>query len=294
MTLPAPSSPDRDAVDSLRDWLRAYRRIFVLTGAGISTASGIPDYRGPDGLWKRKAPITYQDFVRDPLMRARYWSRSFVGWPMVARATPNRGHAALVELEARDRLSLLVTQNVDGLHGRAGQRSVIDLHGRIDAVVCMDCGARSPREPVQARLAADNPQWHPVTAASAPDGDADLGDPDVSRFRPPSCPRCGGLLKPDVVFFGENVPRDRVERAMAALQCADAMLVVGSSLMVYSGFRFTRLARDSGLPLAILTRGVSRADGLATLKIDADCEATLAGALETPCVGSIDDRHPSS
>ena len=278
MTLPAPSPLDRDAAGTLRTWLRTHRRIFVLTGAGISTNSGIPDYRGPDGQWKRKAPITYQDFVRDPLMRARYWARSFVGWPMVARATPNRGHAALVALEAHDRLSTLVTQNVDGLHARAGQRAVIDLHGRIDAVVCLGCGTRVPRQSVQARLAMDNPQWRDVIAASAPDGDADLDDLDFSRFHPPPCPNCGGLLKPDVVFFGENVPRDRVESACAALRAADAMLVVGSSLMVYSGFRFARMAREMDLPLAVLTRGVTRADTLSTLKIDADCEATLAEA----------------
>lgn len=279
MTLFAPPPLDRDAIESLRTWLQAHRRIFVLTGAGISTNSGIPDYRGPDGQWKRKAPITYQDFMRDPLMRARYWARSFVGWPLVAQASPNRGHAALVSLEARDRLSTLVTQNVDGLHARAGQRAVIDLHGRIDAVVCLDCRTQVRRDSVQAQLAAEHPQWQAVTAASAPDGDADVDNLDFSRFRPPPCPRCGGLLKPDVVFFGENVPRDRVESACAALQAADAMLVVGSSLMVYSGFRFARMARDMGLPLALLTRGVTRADELATLKIDADCEATLAGAL---------------
>jgi NAD-dependent SIR2 family protein deacetylase len=279
MTLHARSPLDQDAVGALRAWLQAHPRIFVLTGAGISTASGIPDYRGPDGQWKRKAPITYQEFVRDPLMRARYWARSFAGWPLVARATPNRGHSALVALEAGGRLATLVTQNVDALHQRAGQRQVIDLHGRIDAVVCLECGTQVSRSSVQSQLAGEHPGWPAVTAASAPDGDADLADVDVSRFRAPPCLRCGGLLKPDVVFFGENVPRDRVQSAITALQGADAMLVVGSSLMVYSGYRFARMAREMGLPLAILTRGITRADALATLKIDADCEATLAGGL---------------
>lgn len=262
----------------LREWLRSYRRIFVLTGAGISTNSGIPDYRGADGQWKRRAPITYQSFVNDPALRARYWARSFVGWPVVASALPNRGHAALVTLEARGYLTTLVTQNVDGLHTRAGQRKVVELHGRIDRVVCLACAVRVPRATIQQQLAEAHPEWSTLAAVTAPDGDADLEDADLRGFHPPSCPACGGMLKPDVVFFGENVPRDRYESACSALAEADAMLVAGSSLMVYSGFRFARMAREAGLPLAILTRGVTRADGLATLKLDGDCEATLAAA----------------
>lgn len=274
-------APAQDrAASALRAWIAAHPRLFVLTGAGISTASGIPDYRGPDGSWKRRAPVTYQAFVRDAATRARYWARSFVGWPMVHRAQPNRAHAALVALEGSGRVERLVTQNVDGLHTRAGQTNVIDLHGRIDQVVCLACGARTPREAVQARLAADNPDWEHRRAKTAPDGDADLELADFARFRAPSC-ACGGLLKPDVVFFGENVPRERVAQAQAALEASDAMLVVGSSLMVYSGFRFARLARERGLPLAILTRGVTRADAIATLKLDADCEL-LPSALDGP------------
>ena len=268
-----------DAGAEFNDWLETYRRIFVLTGAGISTASGIPDYRGPDGLWKRNAPITYQAFMRDVAMRARYWARSFVGWPLVARARPNRAHAALVELEANGRLTALVTQNVDGLHTRAGQRSVIDLHGRIDQVICTVCTTRIARVDIQQQLADANPSWADVRAATAPDGDADLERVACDHFVPPRCPRCDGLLKPDVVFFGENVPRERVVAAHSALADADAMLVIGSSLMVYSGFRFARMARERGMPLAILTRGVTRADALATLKLDADCEALLANAM---------------
>ncbi|HSE13387.1 MAG TPA: NAD-dependent protein deacetylase [Rudaea sp.] len=273
---------EAEAADALREWLAGYRHIFVLTGAGISTASGIPDYRGPDGLWKRNAPITYQDFIRDPAMRARYWARSFFGWPLVMRALPNRAHAALVALEAQQRITTLVTQNVDGLHARAGQRAVIDLHGRIGEVACLECAARFARADIQRQLAEDHPDWVVTGAAIAPDGDADPGKVDLRGFEPPVCPDCGGLLKPDVVFFGENVPQARVAAALDALRAADAMLVVGSSLMVYSGYRFARIARAGGLPLAILTRGVTRADDLATLKLDVDCVPTLAAASSIP------------
>ena len=268
-----------DAAVALREWLAKHRRVFVLTGAGISTGSGIPDYRGPDGLWKRRAPITYQDFTRDPAMRARYWARSFVGWPLVARALPNRAHAALVALERQDRISALVTQNVDGLHTRAGQRAVIDLHGRIGEVICLDCSTRVDRADIQRQLAEAHPDWTAASEAIAPDGDADLDPEDLRQFRPPACSDCGGLLKPDVVFFGENVPQQRVAGALDALRAADAVLVVGSSLMVYSGFRFARIAHGAGLPLAILTRGVTRADAMATLKLDVDCVPALAAAL---------------
>jgi NAD-dependent SIR2 family protein deacetylase len=270
---------DSRPAELLRDWLQAHRRIFVLTGAGISTNSGIPDYRGADGQWKRRAPITWQAFTQDPRMRARYWARSFVGWPMVARAQPNRGHVALAALEQQEQTTTLVTQNVDGLHARAGQREVIDLHGRIDRVVCLDCDTRLPRAQLQATLAEANPALASLSATTAPDGDADVEPGKLDDFAHPACLQCGGMLKPDVVFFGENVPRPRVEAAAAALRDADAMLVVGSSLMVYSGYRFARIARESGKPLAILTRGVTRADELATLKLDAECEATLAAAI---------------
>jgi NAD-dependent SIR2 family protein deacetylase len=264
----------------LHAWLHAHRRVFVLTGAGISTNSGIPDYRGPDARWKRRAPITWQAFTQDPRMRARYWARSYAGWPMVAHARPNRGHVALARLEQRDRLATLVTQNVDGLHARAGQLDVIDLHGRIDRVVCLDCNTQLPRAPLQATLAEANPGLVSLPATTAPDGDADVEPDDLDAFAHPACPHCGGMLKPDVVFFGENVPRARVEAAATALRNADAMLVVGSSLMVYSGYRFACIARAAGKPLAILTRGVTRADAIATLKLDAECEETLASAID--------------
>jgi NAD-dependent SIR2 family protein deacetylase len=272
----------KDAGHRLAEWLHAHPRLFVLTGAGCSTASGIPDYRDRDGAWKRKPPVTYQAFVGEAATRARYWARSHAGWPMVSRAQPNPAHRTLATLEHAGRVESLVTQNVDGLHQRAGSREVIDLHGRIDAVRCLGCGAHSTREDVQAQLIASNPDWtHAVEAAIAPDGDADLDAIDTSGFVAPRCARCNGLLKPDVVFFGENVPRDRVFHAQAALQASDAMLVVGSSLMVYSGYRFALLAREAGLPLAILTAGATRADALATLKLDADCGETLSKALDS-------------
>ena len=266
---------------ALADWLQAHPRLFVLTGAGCSTASGIPDYRDRNGDWKRKPPVTYQAFLNEPATRARYWARSHAGWPMVARARPNAAHRALAALEHEGRIERLVTQNVDGLHQRAGSRAVIDLHGRIDAVRCLACGARSSRDAVQAQLRARNPAWmEAVDAAIAPDGDADLDGIDTTTFVAPHCAACAGLLKPDVVFFGENVPRERVFDAQAALQASDAMLVVGSSLMVYSGYRFAVRAREAGLPLAILTSGTTRADAIATLKLDADSGETLGNALK--------------
>jgi NAD-dependent SIR2 family protein deacetylase len=271
------SMPPSAAGAHLADWLHTHRRIFVLTGAGCSTESGIPDYRDATGAWKRSQPVTWQAFTHEPATRARYWARSFVGWPRVARAMPNRTHRALAMLEARGTLSMLVTQNVDGLHQRAGSRAVVDLHGRIDTVRCLACDERFPRERLQMDLATRNPAWADRHATTAPDGDADVEDTD--GFVPPDCAACGDMLKPDVVFFGENVPRTRVDDAQTALQRSDAMLVVGSSLMVYSGYRFARMARDAGLPLVILTRGITRADPLATLKLDADCSETLSVAL---------------
>ncbi|MFD0738405.1 NAD-dependent protein deacetylase [Lysobacter koreensis] len=278
----AVSLPEPSAGAVLRRWLQPYRRLFVLTGAGCSTGSGIPDYRGADGAWKQRPPVTYQAFVQDPATRARYWARSFVGWPRIAQARPNPAHHALAAWQRHGRLAQLVTQNVDGLHQRAGSQAVIDLHGRLDAVRCLDCGIHQPRTEVQAELARRNPDWlakRAASAAPAPDGDAHLDGLDPRHAAIPTCPACGGDLKPDVVFFGENVPRERVGAAQAALRGADAMLVVGSSLMVYSGYRFARMAHEAGLPLAVLTRGVSRADALATLKLDADCGATLTEAM---------------
>ncbi len=266
----------------LRDWLEAHARIFILTGAGCSTGSGIPDYRGPDGAWKRPPPVTYQAFTSERATYQRYWARSFTGWPRFDGARPGPAHVALAALQASGRAPTLVTQNVDGLHQRAGGHEVIDLHGRLDRVVCLACAAALPRASLQSRMADANAAWGPPLAKQAPDGDADVDDAAAAAFVPPFCDQCGGSLKPDVVFFGENVPRRRYEHARDALLAATAMLVAGSSLMVYSGFRFARMAREAGLPLAIVNRGHTRADDLATLRVDAEVGGALAAAVLPP------------
>ncbi len=264
---------------ALAAWLAPRRRVFVLTGAGCSTGSGIADYRDTDGAWKRPPPVTFQAFCGDPQTYRRYWARSSIGWPRFRAARPNGAHSALARLEAAGLLSMLVTQNVDGLHQRAGSRAVVDLHGRLDEVVCLDCGLRQARDAVQTTMARANPGWQAAVAGFAPDGDADIADDAVAGFVAPRCPDCAGPVKPDVVFFGENVPRERVLRAQQALQASDAMLVAGSSLMVYSGFRFARMAAEAGLPLAIVNRGRTRADALAALKIEADAGRALGEAV---------------
>jgi NAD-dependent SIR2 family protein deacetylase len=261
---------------SLEDFVDRHRRIFVLTGAGCSTGSGIPDYRDAEGQWKRAQPVTFQAFMGDKKTRRRYWARSLVGWRRIRRAQPNVAHQALARLEAAGRIQLILTQNVDRLHQAAGSTRVIDLHGRIDLVRCMNCNARSPREELQDELGRLNPGWLDLDATDAPDGDADLAGADFSSFVAPSCWRCGGVLKPDVVFFGENVPRERVDAAARHLDEADAMLIVGSSLMVYSGFRFVERAASAGKLVAAVNLGRTRADGLLTLKAEQPCESALA------------------
>jgi NAD-dependent SIR2 family protein deacetylase len=261
---------------SLQDFVDRHERLFVLTGAGCSTPSGIPDYRDAEGQWKRARPVTYQAFMGEEKTRRRYWARSLIGWRLMRQAEPNDAHRALARLEAAGRTELLLTQNVDRLHQAAGSAQVIDLHGRIDRVRCMDCEQRSARVELQEELSALNPDWLDLDAAEAPDGDADLEGADFSSFVVPSCRRCGGLLKPDVVFFGENVPRDRVDAAFRHLDKADAVMIVGSSLMVYSGFRFIQQAANLGKPVAAINLGRTRADGLLTLKVEQSCEAALA------------------
>ena len=261
---------------ALADFLRAHPRLFVLTGAGISTASGIPDYRDLDGGWKRRPPVTYQAFVADAATRARYWARSLIGWRRFGSARPNAAHTALARLENEGCIEALVTQNVDGLHQTAGSCNVIDLHGRLDEVRCLQCERRTPREAFQRELEARNPAWRELDALAAPDGDADLDGLDFTLFDVPGCHACGGMLKPDVVFFGENVPRARVEKAYAHLAASDAMLVVGSSLMVYSGFRFAREAARAGKTIAAINRGRTRADDLFALKVEGDCAEVLS------------------
>jgi NAD-dependent SIR2 family protein deacetylase len=257
------------------------RRLVVLTGAGVSTDSGIPDYRGPTGLQRSggRSPMTYGEFVSGPAAQQRYWARSYLGWPTMRHAEPNPSHHALARLEAHGAVTLLVTQNVDGLHERAGSRSLCALHGRISDVVCLGCRAVSSRAALQRRMAVGNPGFaerHPDLAVR-PDGDVDLEA--TVGFRVPACERCGGVLKPDVVFFGENVPRPRVQRCLDAVEAAEAVLVGGSSLTVLSGFRFVRHAHKLGIPVVVVNRGATRGDPLASHKVEAGC-ADFLTALE--------------
>jgi NAD-dependent SIR2 family protein deacetylase len=241
----------------------------ALTGAGLSTDSGIPDYRGPGS--PVRTPMTYAEFVSGPVSRQRYWARSHLGWSRMRKAVPNDGHRAVAALETAGRLRLLITQNVDGLHEAAGSQALCALHGRIADVVCLGCGERTGRSALHARLAALNPGWSDAHAdvVVRPDGDVELSDTD--GFDVPGCERCGGVLKPDVVFFGENVPKDRVERCYAAVDALDpateSLLVLGSSLAVMSGFRFVRRAAKRGVPVVVVTRGPTRADDLPILKL---------------------------
>jgi len=268
-----------DATDGpLRRWIASHRRVFALTGAGCSTGSGIPDYRDDRGEWKRRPPVMIQALRGDEAVYRRYWARACAGWPRFSAAAPGAAHRAFAAWEAAGTLSCLVTQNVDGLHQRAGSRAVIDLHGRLDDVVCLGCGERRSRAALQDEITDANPAWRAV-AAPAPDGDADIDAGAVEAFVPPRCGRCGGLLKPDVVFFGENVPIERYQAAQEALAAADALLVAGSSLMVYSGFRFVRQAHEAGLPIAIVNRGRTRGDDLADLKVEGDVGALLTSAV---------------
>lgn len=273
-------APPLDPLDALTVWVERHPRLFILTGAGCSTDSGIPDYRDRNGDWKHRQPVRYQDFVGSERTRQRYWARSLLGWPAFARARPNATHAALAQLEAAGFVHQLVTQNVDGLHQHAGSRRVIDLHGRLDRIVCLDCGTRGTRAALQDALKQNNPAFAALAATVGPDGDAVLDDVDFSGFRIPPCPRCGGLLKPAVVFFGETVPKPRVERARQRLAEADALLVIGSSLMVFSGYRFCRWAADHGQPVAAINLGRTRADDDLALKVNLPCASALNGLLE--------------
>jgi NAD-dependent SIR2 family protein deacetylase len=272
----------------LSDFIARSKRLVVLTGAGCSTESGIPDYRSPGGAWSRHKPIQYNAFVRSAEVRRFYWARSFRGWPRFERARPNAAHRALAELESRGRVHQLITQNVDDLHQEAGSRAVVQLHGRNRVVVCLDCRAETPRAEMQERLAQLNAQWlasavwerlEADDADFAPDGDAELAEAIVGGFQVPPCRRCDGPLKPAVVFFGESVPADKVSHAMNRLDEADALLVAGSSLTVWSGYRFVKRAADRGLPIAIVNIGPTRADDLATLKIERKCGEVLAGVV---------------
>jgi len=250
-------------------------RAVALTGAGMSTDSGIPDYRGPDS--PRRTPMTISEFCSGPESQQRYWARSHVGYARMTRASPNDGHRALADLERQGVIRSTITQNVDGLHQAAGSQHVIDLHGQIAEVICLDCQARTPRYVLQDRLAVLNPGFVEQVGPAietAPDGDALLAD--VACFRIAACTTCGGRLKPDVVFFGENVPRERVEAAFELVDGADVLLVAGSSLTVMSGLRFVRRARlRLDIPVVIINRGPTRGDEFAAVRIDGGCSEVL-------------------
>ena len=248
-------------MNALQEFIDASKRLVVLTGAGCSTDSGIPDYRSPGGAWTQHKPIYYGSFVRSAEVRRFYWARSYRGWPRFASAKPNRAHAAIADLEARGKVHQLITQNVDDLHQEAGSRAVVQLHGRNRIVVCLDCRAEFSREVIQDRLARENAQW--------------IAQADDADFAVPDCENCGGVLKPAVVFFGESVPAPKVSYAMRRVDEADALLVVGSSLTVWSGFRFAKRASERRIPIAIVNIGPTRADQLATLKVEANCGEAL-------------------
>jgi NAD-dependent SIR2 family protein deacetylase len=280
---------DRTAA-SLAEFLEAYRPL-VLTGAGMSTESGIPDYRGPDGR-RRVTPMQHGEFVGSSEARRRYWARGFVGWARFSAAAPNAGHHALARLQRIGRIGTVVTQNVDGLHQAGGASDVVELHGSLADVVCLTCGDRSDRDLLQARMHDDNPEFAARASGAAPDGsrvssqirpdgDIVLDDDVVGTFVVPLCRRCGAdTLKPDVVFFGGSVPRDRVARVTELVAGCEGLLVLGSSLAVMSGYRFVRQAARTGNPVAILTHGPTRGDEQATLRLDAPLGATLAAAVE--------------
>lgn len=252
--------------------------LVVLTGAGVSAEAGIPTYRDDDGQWRSGRPIQHHEFISSASSRRRYWARSMVGWRRVAASKPARAHHALARLEASGHVRLLATQNVDRLHQQAGHREVVDLHGRIDRVGCLDCGRFVTRAEMQDALEAMNPR-HSETNARVirPDGDADIDEAALQEFRVPRCGACGGVVMPDVVFFGGTVPAERSARIAGAISRCDALLAVGTSLMVYSGYRFCRLAHELGKPLIIVNRGRTRADELASEIARADCGEVLDG-----------------
>ncbi|WP_304050924.1 NAD-dependent protein deacetylase [Jatrophihabitans endophyticus] len=260
--------------------LVAHGGVVVLSGAGLSTESGIPDYRGPTGALRTAQPMTYQDFVASAAGRRRYWARSFLGWRRIAAAEPNDGHRAVADLQRRGLLDGVITQNVDGLHQAAGASDVIELHGGLDLVVCLACGKRERRVDLDARLRAANPGFGASVQRVNPDGDADVPDAELDGFELVGCRYCGAdLLKPDVVFFGENVPKPRVEACYALVEASRALLVLGSSLTVMSGLRFVRRAAKLGIPVAIVNQGWTRGDELADVRVDAPLGTVLPALL---------------
>ncbi len=272
--------PDGDLPPAVSDWtpvadLLGRGGVLVLSGAGISTESGIPDYRGEGGSLSRHTPMTYQEFTSDPRARRRYWARSHLGWRVFGRARPNAGHRAVAAFARHGLLSGLITQNVDGLHQAAGSEDVVELHGSLDRVLCLTCGTVEPRGALAVRLTEANPAFAPVAAGINPDGDADLTDAQVGDFHVVPCTVCGGVLKPDVVFFGESVPPQRVEQCRELVRGAASLLVLGSSLTVMSGLRFVRQAARAGTPVVIVNRDATRGDREARARVALPLGQTL-------------------
>ena len=266
------------SASDLLEFIEKYPELFVITGAGISSNSGIETYRDEIGNWKSNNPIQHSEFLNKEAARKRYWARSFGGWPNVASAKPNDAHKALVKLESEGYVSTLVTQNVDRLHQKAGHKKVTDLHGRLDQVVCMDCGSITSRDQIQSWLRDHNPHISGIEvekSALRPDGDADVGDKLIHEIKVPQCPSCSGLLKPNVVFYGSTVNKEIVNYLLDSLQKAKALLVIGTSLMVYSSFRFCKYANENQIPMACVNQGLTRGDSLFSLKVGGDCSEVL-------------------
>lgn len=283
-TLDAAPKARLGTTDELVTRLRG-RRFAVLTGAGVSTESGIPDYRSPEAAARERRPIHGPEFVRSAALRRRYWARAMAGWERFRLAKPGASHVALAALEDAGHVSALITQNVDRLHRVAGSRRVIELHGALAEVVCLDCGALDDRDAVQERLHADNPGWASGPSPMAPDGDAELPDALIERFIGPVCVQCGGVLKPNVVFFGHNVAKAIVDEAYDVVARAEALLVAGTSLAVFSGYRFLVRASDLGVPIFIVNRGPVRGEERADLKVEAstgEALSMLARELRSP------------
>lgn len=266
--------------------------VLVLSGAGLSTESGIPDYRGEGGSLRRHTPMTYQEFIADPRARRRYWARSHLGWRTFGRARPNAGHRAVAAFGRHGLLAGVITQNVDGLHQAAGSGDVVELHGSLDRVVCLSCGAFTARRALAVRLEEANPGFAPVAAALNPDGDADLSDGQVADFSVAPCSACGGVLKPDVVFFGEAVPPSRVEHCRKLVTAASSLLVLGSSLTVMSGLRFVRQAAREGTPVLIVNRDPTRGDGHAVTRVALPLGTTLTALADRLAVPVDDGATP--
>ena len=281
-----------ETVDSLLAILGSHEPWVALTGAGISSASGIPTYRDHKGTWLGSQPIQHDEFISDPSKRQRYWSRSALGWPRVGAAQPNETHTALVKLEQAGLLTGVITQNVDRLHQRAGSQRVIDLHGRLDRVKCLDCSHVTGRDAIQGWIKTNNELPDTSSLTLRPDGDADLPAHYVSDFRVPPCAKCSGAVMPEVVFFGGTVPGRAVDKCYQMIDAAGGMLVIGSSLSVYSGLRFCRYTVDQGKPLVILNQGQTRADDICTHKFSrkpfelmAECADTFLSNKQVPCHG---------